>query len=165
MKKYFYYFLISCCMMSFQLVYSANVIAKPVDGLSIVTNAENVTQAIPKLVKLEQLSQNQIKITYDRDVDLSSAQKATNYWVQSTKDVTPTGIATLGKNDKVNSKNALTSDLVSIKPMDNSKNIFILTFKNNVKAGMEHKLIICYVIVPGAPPYNGDNGSAVFIGK
>ena len=152
-------------MLSFPLVNSVNVNALPMEGMSTITNAEKVTQAIPKLVKLEQITPNQIQITYDRDVDLNSAQKATNYWVQSTKEATPTGIATLGKNEKVNSKNALTNDLVTIKPMNNSKNTFILTFKNNIKPGMEHKLIICYVIVPGAPPYNGDNGSAVFVGK
>ena len=52
---------------------------------------------IPMLVKLEQISPNQIQISYDRDVDMKLGMKPTNYWVQDTMNARPQGIATLGK--------------------------------------------------------------------
>lgn len=168
MKKQCMYLLIFCSMFIFQLGNCSSVSAKTVDSFSMDVNAikeEATQQVIPKLAKLEQISPNQIQITYDRDVDVNSAKKVTNYWMQSTKDEKPSGIATLGKNDKVNSSNSLNSRMVTINPMSNSNKTFVLTFNENIKPGMEYKLIICYVIVPGAPPYNGDNGTAIFVGK
>jgi len=102
---------------------------------------------------------------YDRDVDKKLGTKATNYWIQDTKNVKPKHIATLGKNDKVNADNSLTDNLVKISSKDGSAKTFILTFSQDIPKGEEYKLIICYVTVEGAPPYSGDNGAATFVGK
>lgn len=132
---------------------------------SISTNESNEQFPIPKLVMLEQVSPNQIQITYDRDVDTKLATKSTNYWIQDTMNVSPKGIATLGKNDKVNARNSLTDKMVKIESKNGSGNTFILTFNKNISKGSEYKLIICYVTVTGAPPYSGDNGMMTFVGK
>ena len=90
---------------------------------------------------------------------------ATNYWIQSTTEAVTTGIATLGMNDQVNAGNALTSDKVTIAAADNRNQSFVLTFNQNITQGKSYKMIICYVTVPDAPPYSGDNGSAAFVGQ
>ncbi|MBZ9633692.1 hypothetical protein [Clostridium sp. FP1] len=120
---------------------------------------------IPMLTSLEQLSPNQIQISYDRDVDVRLAMKATNYWVKDTMNARPEGIGTLGKNDSVNAGNSLTSSMVRIEPKNGSAKTFILTFNRAIPRGAEYMLIICYVTVKGAPPYTGDNGMANFTGK
>ena len=120
---------------------------------------------IPMLVKLEQISPNQIQISYDRDVDVRLGMKPTNYWIKDTMNVIPQGIATLGRNDNVNAGNSLTGSMVKIDPKNGSAKTFILTFNQVIPRGAEYMLIICYVTVKGAPPYSGDNGMATFIGK
>lgn len=120
---------------------------------------------IPMLVNLEQLSPNQIQISYDMDVDMRLGMKPTNYWVQDTMNAVPKGIGTLGKNDSVNSGNSLTGNMVRIESKNGSAKTFILTFNRAIPRGAEYMLIICYVTVKGAPPYSGDNGKATFIGK
>lgn len=120
---------------------------------------------IPILTNLEQLSPNQIQISYDMDVDMRLGMRPTNYWVQDTMNAVPKGIGTLGKNDSVNSANSLTGNMVRIESKNGSAKTFILTFNRAIPRGAEYMLIICYVTVKGAPPYSGDNGMAVFIGK
>ncbi len=120
---------------------------------------------IPMLVKLEQISPNQIQISYDRDVDVMLGMKSTNYWVKDIMNAIPRGIATLGRNDNVNSGNSLTDNMVRIDPKNGSAKTFILTFNRTIPSGAEYMLIICYVTVKGAPPYSGANGMANFVGK
>jgi len=55
--------------------------------------------------------------------------------------------------------------MVRIEPKNGSAKIFVLTFNRSIPRGAEYMLIICYVTVKGAPPYNGDNGMATFIGE
>ena len=168
MKKFLKYFLCAFAFVIFQL--SLNSIA------NAETLKENLTEhqvyvnkdrefTIPMLAKTQQISSNQIEITYDRDVDMKLGTKATNYWIQDTMNDVPKGIATLGKNDKVNDKNSLTDKKVKIESKNGSAKTFILTFNQDIPKGAEYKLIICYVTVEGAPAYNGDNGSATFVGK
>ncbi|MGO4694731.1 hypothetical protein AB4Z50_10650 [Paenibacillus sp. 2TAB26] len=122
-------------------------------------------QTIPMLREVKQTSPNQLLITYDQPVDKTKGITPTNYWIQSTTDVTPTGIATLGKNDQVNPSNSLTASKVSIAAADSQNQSFVLTFNQNISKGKSYKMIICYVTTPGAPPFTGDNGSATFIGQ
>ncbi|GAA0084702.1 hypothetical protein UT300007_11410 [Clostridium sp. CTA-7] len=166
MKKYLSCFLILCTAITVQLFGVSEVSAKSVVELSnTYLSAENNREFdIPQLVRLQQISPNQIQISYDMDVDMDLGTKATNYWVQDTKNVKPEHIATLGKNDKVNENNSLTDKLVKINSKDGSAKTFVLTFSQDIPKGEEYKLIICYVTVKGAPPYNGDNGSATFVG-
>ncbi|NBD26624.1 hypothetical protein [Paenibacillus glycinis] len=122
-------------------------------------------ETIPMLKDLQQLSGNQLKVTYDQPVDGAKGIKPGNYWIQSLSETMPTGIATLGMNDTVNPGNALTADKVTITSADTTNTSFILTFKSVIPTGKSYKLIICYVTAPNAPPYSGDNGSRTFIGK
>ncbi|WP_346886990.1 hypothetical protein [Clostridium sp. UBA1056] len=167
MKKYLSCFLIVCTLMTLQSFWCVDVSAEPVIGVSItsLSTVKNEEFPIPKLVKIEQISPNEIQINYDRDVDMNLGTKATNYWIQDMKNAKPKHIATLGKNDKVNESNSLTDELVKIKSKDGSAKTFILTFNQDIPKGEEYKLIICYVTVKGAPPYSGDNGMATFVGK
>lgn len=132
---------------------------------SIVSAKTIANDNIPKLVKLTQISPNQIEITYDRDVDTSLGTKASNYWVQDLVNKTAEGIASLGKDDKVNNNNSLTVNQVKIEAKEDSQRTFVITFDRDIPKGAEYKLIICYVTVPGAPPYSGDNGMMTFVGK
>jgi len=136
-------------------------------GMNPMMNKQNQKRQlpIPMLEKFAQISSTQIQIGYDRDVDMKLGMKPTNYWIQDTMNVRPKGIATLGKNDMVNSGNSLTSSLVMIQPKSGSSRTFILTFNKEITRGASYKLIICYVTVKGAPPYSGDNGMTTFIGK
>lgn len=150
MKRWLKYILCACIMVLLQI--------------SGMTYAGQV-QEVPMLTGVRQTAMNQIEITYDKKADMTKATTPSNYWVQSTQEVNPAGIATLGKDQKIGSENALTADKVMIKAADRSGKKFALTFKENIKPGSEYKLIICYVTVPGGAPYTGDNGSAVFTGK
>jgi hypothetical protein len=173
MKKNICSFLIICAVVAMQLSIVDNVrvnaYTKSFQGITSTSSTNSVgtdTQApIPMLMSLEQLSQNQIQISYNMDVDLKLGMKPTNYWIQDMMNVSPMGIGTLGKNDKVNSRNSLTSGTVKIQPQSGSAKTFILTFNKNIPKGASYKLIICYVTAPGAPAYNGDNGTAAFVGK
>lgn len=121
--------------------------------------------AVPMLGKVVQTAPNQIEISYDRDVDVSLGTKAGNYWLQDLDNSMPKGIATLGKNDNVNSGNSIKADMVKITQKDGSGKTFLLTFHQDVPKGAHYRLIICYVTIPGAPAYTGDNGKADFFGK
>ena len=138
-------------------------------GMNVIqpmTNKNDESQLpIPMLAKVEQLSANQIQISYDIDVDVRLGMKTTNYWIKDTMNVIPQGIATLGMNDTVNSTNSLTSNMVKIEQKNGSARTFILTFNKAVPRGAQYMMIICYVTVKGAPPYSGDNGMLTFVGK
>ena len=155
MKKYLNWALILCTVITGQLFYGNKVSAKEMEKKSTV----------PMVVKVEQTAPNQVQVTYDRDVDKNLGSKTTNYWVQDTKNVTPKGIATLGKNDKVNQNNSLKDNLAKINPVAGSQKAFVITFNQSIPKGEVYKVIVCYVTVPGAPAYTGDNGMGTFIGK
>ena len=168
MKRFLSCFLVACGIFTTQVLLKANAdaeAAKDIPTLALTSVNKNVDYPIPKLLEVVQISPNQIQVTYDRDVDMDLGKKPTNCWIQSTKNDKPKGIATLGKNDKVNKDNSLTDKNVKIESKDNSANTFILTFNDKIKKGEEYKLIICYVTVKGAPAYNGDNGMGTFIGN
>jgi len=168
MKKFLKYFLCAFAFVIFQISFNKVVNAETINETytnSKIYVGKDREFTIPMLAKLEQVSHNQIEITYDRDVDMKLGTKATNYWVQDMVNDVPKGIATLGKNDKVNDKNSLTDKKVKIESKNGSAKTFILTFNQDITKGAEYKLIICYVTVEGAPDYNGDNGSATFVGK
>lgn len=168
MKKAISCFFVASAIVTVQLFPQTVVKAETVLGydISAVSSTKvNHQEAIPMLAKLQQVSSNQLEISYDRDVDVKLGTKASNYWVQDTVNAMPKGIATLGKNSRVNNGNSLNDNLVIIQSKDGSAKTFILTFKQDIPKGAKYKLIICYVTVPGAPPYNGDNGTAEFVGK
>ncbi|GFZ29992.1 hypothetical protein CSC2_05180 [Clostridium zeae] len=168
MKKSICYFLIACTVVAAQSFRDNTVSAKPVVEVSTIEQSsveENVQLPVPMLAKLEQIAPNQIQISYDRDVDIKLGTKATNYWIQDMKNVNPKGIGTLGKNDRVNATNSLKDNMVKIESKNGSAKTYVLTLNREIPKGAEYKLIICYVTVEGAPPYNGDNGMATFVGK
>lgn len=167
MKKNLVCLLITCSILSFSSSLKVNAISMDTQNSSTISieEGEKVTAPIPKLAKLDQISPNQIEITYDNDVDVKLGVKPSNYWVQSLCDTKPKGIASLGKTDKVNSKNSLTDKMVKIEQKPGSLRTFVLTFNDKITKDAQYKLIICYVTAPGAEPYNGDNGSISFMGK
>lgn len=120
---------------------------------------------IPKLMKVNQISPNQIEISYDRDIDVELGTKAINYWIQDTMNDKPKGIASFGKNDKVDARNSLTDSKVRIEAKEDSQRTFVLTFSKDIPKGAEYKLIISNVTIEGAPSYSGENGIMTFVGK
>ena len=168
MKKFLKYFLFAAAFLVFQSSLSNIVSAETIEeDYSISTNyvVKDKEFPIPKLVEVEQISPNRIQVSFDRDVDTSLGEKATNYWIQDVMNDAPKGIATLGKNDKANSKNSLTDKMVKIEAKEDSARIFILTFDQNIPEGSEYNLIIYNVTVEGAPSYNGTNGTGSIVGK
>lgn len=168
MKKFLKYFLFAAAFLVFQSSLSNIVSAETIkETYYTSTNYfdEDKKSPIPMLADVEQISPNRIQINYDRDVDTNLGEKATNYWIQDVMNDAPKGIATLGKNDKANSKNSLTDKMVKIEAKEDSARIFILTFDQNIPEGSEYNLIIYNVTVEGAPSYNGTNGTGSIVGK
>lgn len=120
---------------------------------------------VPKPVEVDQLSANVIEITFNIPVDKDAATKASNYWVRSTEEEKPSGIATLGKNDKLSASNSLTDDMVKIEPSGESGKDYRMTFKNNIKSGAKHKIHIYFIAAKGAEAYKGENGEIIFKAK
>ncbi|QJD88019.1 hypothetical protein [Cohnella herbarum] len=149
--------LIFCCMFTLIFLMSNSVFAD--------SQINKRQTDIPMLSELKQLSSNQLQVTYDQPVELSKGIDPKNYWIQSTTEASPTGIATLGVNDTVNPGNSLTSAKVTIRAVGNNNTVFVLTFNQDITKDKAYKMIICYVTKPGAPPYTGDNGSATFVGS
>jgi hypothetical protein len=170
MKKIVSYFLALCTVVTVQFFRENIASAKPAiksSNTSVSPVEKNSNFTIPMILKLEQTALNQIEITYDRDVDMGQAMKLTNYWIQDTMYAKPKGIATLGKNDKMNVGNslAINKNRVSILSKRGSTKTFIISFNKYIPIGVEYKLTISNVKVEGAPPYSGDNGTAIFVGK
>lgn len=167
MKKFISSFLILCTLMIIQRCFNSEVSARPTEeNPTIHSTFQTYDQnSIPRLLKSEQVSANQIKITYDRDVDKSLAEKPMNYWIKDLKNEEPEGIATVGLNCDIDKNNSLTGDLVKIESKNGLENVYILTFKSNIPKGEQYKLVICNITVKGAQPYNGDNGTSMFAGK
>ncbi|WP_238886663.1 hypothetical protein [Clostridium sp. YIM B02551] len=168
MKRYLNWALILCTVITGQLFYGNKVSARTImENYSHVSIAKEMDKKfpVPMVVKVEQTAPNQVQVTYDKDVDTKLGNKITNYWVQDVKNVTPKGVATLGKNDKVNQNNSLKDNLAKISPVAGSQKTFVITFSQSIPKGEEYKVVVCYVTVPGAPAYTGDNGMGTFIGK
>ncbi|MBK1811626.1 hypothetical protein JHL18_13460 [Clostridium sp. YIM B02505] len=166
MKKFISSFLILCTLIT-NINYFGNVRARPMEEYpSVRSNSQEYDQnSIPRLLKSEQISANQIKITFDRDVDKNLAKQPTNYWIKDLKNEEPEGIATVGQNCDADKNNSLTGDIVKIESKNGLGNVYVLTFKNSIPKGEQYKLVICNVTVEGAQPYNGDNGASMFSGK
>lgn len=56
---------------------------------------------VAKPISANQISANVVEITFDIPVEKEHAIKVGNYWVRSTQEEKPTGIATVGKNEKI----------------------------------------------------------------
>jgi hypothetical protein len=168
MKKFVSYFLFVSIVVSVQFFKNNIVNAMSVTKFfspNIRAAENNALFPIPRVVEVNQISTNQIEITYDRDIDMNEGIKSTNYWIQDTVYSKPIGIATLGREDKVNSGNSLTYNRVKIEPRRGSTKTVVLTFRKYIPIGVEYKLSIYHVTVKEAPPYSGVNGMATFVGK
>ncbi|MDO5517785.1 MAG: hypothetical protein Q4F66_09530 [Clostridium sp.] len=120
---------------------------------------------VAKPVSANQLSVNVVEITFNIPVEEKDATKASNYWVRSTEEDKPSGVATVGKNEKLSTSNSLTDDMVKIEPSTESGRVYKMTFKNNIKSGAEHKIHIYFVAPKGAEIYKGENGAIIFKAK
>ncbi|GFZ29812.1 hypothetical protein CSC2_03380 [Clostridium zeae] len=167
MKKFISSFLILCTLMITQPYFQSEVSARPTEEYpSVHSTFQTYDQnSIPRLLKAEQISANQIKITYDRDVDKNLAVQPANYWIKDLKNEEPEGIATVGQNCEADKNNSLTRDIVKIESKNGLLNVYILTFKSKIPKGEQYKLVICNITVEGAQPYHGDNGAGMFAGK
>ncbi|WP_088043651.1 hypothetical protein [Bacillus sp. EAC] len=166
MKKLYIFLFISLLLLA--IIPGMSPIKAAATNMELYFGGNTTKQAvnqIPKLTDIVQVSTNQLLITYDQQVDINSATKPSNYWIQSMTDLRPTGIATLGKRGKINSQNSLTNDEVKIAKVQGDNNSFLLTFNQNIPSKKKYRMIVCYVTTPGGAPYNGDNGMVEFTTK
>lgn len=77
----------------------------------------------------------------------------------------PTGIATVGKNEKLSASNSLKDNMVKIESSDESEKVYKMTFKNNIKPGAEYKIHIYFIAPKGVDVYKGENGAIIFKAK
>ncbi|WP_088072717.1 hypothetical protein [Gottfriedia luciferensis] len=145
---------------------------KPVNASTKIENllsegykTKSAVNQIPKLTDIFQVSTNQILVTFDRRVEIDLGTKASTYWIQSLSDTIPTGIASLGRNSRLNANNALSTNQVSITKVQGDNNSFLLTFKQEIPSNKRFKLVVRNLNVPGGMPFSGDNGTKIFIGK
>lgn len=124
--------------------------------------------SIPNLIKVMQTAKNQIKLIYDRPVNVDSAINCYNYWVQS-NEKTPTSIATMGASDSVSSSNSLKPFNSYIAQSTCCKNEFFITFRLDITPGIDYKVIPCNIAMKGLYDYIGanftSNSPLVFKGK
>lgn len=127
--------------------------------------AKKKENPIPKLISVEQIAPNTIKVTYDKPVDSNKAVELKNYWVQSLQENESDDIASLGRGDKADDSNVLSEEKAQIIAQDNTNKAFLIRFKQKIPAGKQYKVIICHITVPEAEPYTGNNGEMNFTGK
>lgn len=125
------------------------------DWVKVPAQIENV--AIPVVKTVKQISPNQIQITFDRDVELSQATNPKNYWLRDTNAMLPSGVASIGKIGKPTDKNTLTTEMVKITSIGNSKKHFNFTFSKNIFKNVDYKLQVCNISADGFSGYLGDN--------
>lgn len=110
----------------------------------------------PRVAEVKLVSGNVLEVAFDQPVDLKSGTNPSNYWIR-TSEAKPTGIATLGKDDKTSSKNALTAEMVTIAPKDGSNKVMVFTFKDQATPKVSYSLVPCFVNMPGSEGYRGGN--------
>ena len=133
--------------------------------VSCAKDAKNENNVVPKVKEIKQLGKNQVEVSFDKETDITKTTKPENYWVQCLSDTKPSGIATVGKDEKICEKNALTSNQLEITQKDTSNQVYILTFKEDIEPKIQYKFIICHITSPGASDYTGENGSFELMGK
>lgn len=161
MKKQKFFTVLVACALLICSVFTTGSVA--VGACSVDT--KKTESPVPMVKSVHQIGDNALEVVFDQAVDGTKAVKPENYWVQSLSDKKPSGIATLGKKDKINADNSLTSKTVQIEPKDSTNTVFVLTFKDNITTNGKYRVIVCYITVPGAGDFTGDNGAAEFVGK
>ncbi len=126
--------------------------------------ATSARNDIPMLISVKQIAYDTLQITFDKPCDVKKATKPSNYWLQDVLNINPTGIASLGEDERLSAENALSADQAIVTPADNSGKVFHIKFSEKIPTGAKYRLIICYITTSGAPEYTGDNGQKVFIG-
>ncbi|MDO5519533.1 MAG: hypothetical protein Q4G58_03460 [bacterium] len=130
-----------------------------------LTKATSGRTDIPMLIEAKQIANDTVQITFDKPCDVKKAIKSNNYWLQDTTKSTLEGIATLVKEEQINTENALTPDQVSISPVDNSAKLYNLKFNNQIPVGQTYRLIAGNIAAPDTAAYTGSNGSVDFVTK
>lgn len=124
--------------------------------------------SIPNLIKVMQTSKNQVKLIYDRPVNVECAINCYNYWIQSNEEA-PTSIATMGSKDTVSASNSLKPFNAHIMQSSCCKNEFFITFRLDITPGIDYKVIPCNIPIKGLYDYIGanftSNSPLVFKGK
>lgn len=119
----------------------------------------------PMLQVAKQVAPNKLQITYDKAADNAKATDISNYWIQNLDSNEAVGVASLGKDQKINAGNALSEKKAKVVALNGSEMEFEITFREPITPGVNYKLIICYVSAPGAKQYDGDNGTVAFTGQ
>lgn len=122
-------------------------------------------QPYPVLKNLNQVSSNQLEITFDTATNSVYAVQPKNYWIQNVNGDTLDQVSSIGKKDKTTNQNCLTNEMVKIKPKNASNKTFIMTFKDDITSNKKYKLIICFVPSNNKSTFNGRNGAITFIGE
>lgn len=127
--------------------------------------AKKKESPIPKMIGVQQIAPNTIKITYDKEADASKAANLKNYWIQSLTDNEPDDIASLGKGGQAETENTLSEDKAQIIAQDNTNKAFLIRFKQKIPSGKQYKVIVRCITAPKSESYTGNNGEMTFTGK
>jgi hypothetical protein len=141
--------------MSYTLIPQYDYTGEPYWGLPTVRDDREMMPH-PILTDTRQLAPNQIFIMYDQPTDLASATKISNYWIRSNM-VNPRDIASLGMGEALTAANAIRAEIGMIRPIDNSKMRFMMTFRVNATRGVLHVALPCFVNLEGRTGYTGEN--------
>lgn len=123
-----------------------------------ISDAEEV--AVPRLIRIEQISEDCLRITYSEKVELKEALDTNNYWIQNLKDKeSKDGISSLGRKEKICKENSLSKDNVTITKEGDTSRVFLLKFNQNIPSNSKYKIIIYSITVAGGKSYTGNNGA------
>lgn len=79
-----------------------------------------------------------------------------NYWIRSNRNM-PADIASVGMKEALTMENAISPQMAMIRPSDNSKMRFVMTFKANATRGIMYTVLPCFVNLEGRTGYMGEN--------
>lgn len=124
-----------------------------------------VNDDIPLLISVIQVAPDTMEVHFNLPVNIEKATNPNNYWIQTLDAENSKDIATLGKNEKLTSKNSLTKDKASISQKESSEKTVVLKLPQNIPSKANYRLYVFFVPVTNSAEYKGLNGSFVFTGK
>lgn len=124
-----------------------------------------VNDDIPLLVSVIQVAPDTMEVHFSLPVNIEKATNPNNYWIQTLDQESPKDIATLGKNEKLTTKNSLTKDKASISQKESSDKTFVIKLAQSIPSKANYRLFVFFIPVTNATEYKGLNGSFSFTGK
>ncbi len=133
---------------------------RQIESIDLMITSHINRQKLPHPILLEarQIAPNQIFLQYDQRTNLASATNVANYWIRSNiEHPIPTGISTEGMDYALTDSNSVRPDVSIIRPVDDSKMRFVMTFRLNAITGLMHHVLPCFVNLEGRTGFDDAN--------